>query len=107
MFSKLALIAATGFAVLAVATPTGGKGQCATGGQYCCNSIQNSSSPSVLALLGSVGGTAGANIPVGVTCTPVTVIGAAAGSSCTQQPVCCNGNNFNGVVVVGCTPLSL
>jgi hypothetical protein len=25
----------------------------------------------------------------------------------TAQPVCCNGDNFNGAVVVGCTPISV
>jgi hypothetical protein len=57
------------------------RGQCSTGPQQCCNSVQDSSVPQVAQLLGSLGLQLGAGIPIGVTCSPVTVIGAAGGSS--------------------------
>ncbi|KAF8976316.1 hydrophobin, partial [Cyathus striatus] len=43
---------------------------------------------------------------VGLNCSPLSVIGAG-GNSCTQQPVCCTGNNFNGLIALGCTPINL
>ncbi|CAA7260094.1 unnamed protein product [Cyclocybe aegerita] len=43
---------------------------------------------------------------VGVTCTPITVIGAG-GNSCTAQPVCCTNNSFKGIVALGCTPANI
>ncbi|ESK81797.1 hydrophobin [Moniliophthora roreri MCA 2997] len=46
------------------------------------------------------------NIPIGVQCNPISVIGVG-GNSCTQQPVCCDNNNFNGVVAIGCTPINV
>ncbi|GAB88060.1 hypothetical protein GORBP_124_00010, partial [Gordonia rubripertincta NBRC 101908] len=48
----------------------------------------------------------GVNIPIGLTCDPISVIGIG-GNSCTAQPVCCENNNFNGVVALGCTPVNL
>jgi len=106
MFSKLALVATTAFAVLAVAAPTGGGGQCSTGEQHCCNSVQQSNSPQAAGLLGSLGVQLAGIVPVGLTCTPLSGL-ALSSQSCSQQPVCCNGNNFNGLVVIGCTPINV
>lgn len=146
MFS--ALVAIT-FAALAVAAPwvlwfesflpavlmlraaNSANNQCNTGEIHCCNSVQSSSSPAGLAALASVGAAVGINVPVGLTCSPLSVVGLGSGSSwyvfppsliyviswmellptfacdSTQQPVCCNGNNFNGLVVIGCTPINI
>ena len=30
---------------------------------------------------------------IGLQCSPLTVVGVGAGSSCSQQPVCCQNNN--------------
>ena len=46
----------------------------------------------LLGLLGVVLG--GINIPIGIQCTPITVIGVGSGANCVQQPVCCAGNTF-------------
>ncbi|KAF9527754.1 fungal hydrophobin-domain-containing protein [Crepidotus variabilis] len=88
---------------------TGPSNQCNTGSLQCCNSAQSASSLSgtLLGLLGLLGVVVGdLTGEVGVTCSPITVIGAG-GSSCTAQPVCCTNNNFNGVVALGCTPINL
>ncbi|THU75280.1 fungal hydrophobin [Dendrothele bispora CBS 962.96] len=81
--------------------------QCNTGPVQCCNSVQSASDPAVakqLALLGVVA--QDVNALVGVTCTPISVIGVG-GNSCSAQPVCCENNSFNGVVALGCTPVNL
>ncbi|PFH48641.1 hypothetical protein AMATHDRAFT_64938 [Amanita thiersii Skay4041] len=82
---------------------------CSTGTLQCCNSTQQSSSLStlisgLLTILGvNVGSLTGL---VGVTCSPITVIGVS-GTNCNAQTVCCTNNNFNGVVALGCTPINI
>ncbi|CAA7269621.1 unnamed protein product [Cyclocybe aegerita] len=46
------------------------------------------------------------NAIVGVTCSPIDVIGIG-GNSCSAQPVCCQNNSFNGIIAIGCTPVNL
>ncbi|KAK7054477.1 hypothetical protein VNI00_003675 [Paramarasmius palmivorus] len=103
---KLFTVAA--LASLAVATPTGTPAsQCNTGDIQCCNNVQKAGSAGIagiLALLGVV--VQDVNALVGVTCSPITVIGAG-GNSCSAQPVCCTNNSFNGVIALGCTPINL
>ncbi|RXW17269.1 hypothetical protein EST38_g8586 [Candolleomyces aberdarensis] len=110
-------LVALALAAVAVAVPTGGGGggsptpippsQCNTGPIQCCNSVQAAGAPAVstlFALLGIV--VQDVNIPVGVTCSPISVIGLP-GNSCSAQTVCCENNTFNGVVAIGCTPVNI
>ncbi|KAJ2914451.1 hypothetical protein MD484_g5979, partial [Candolleomyces efflorescens] len=103
------LVAAT-LAVLATvasAIPNPPAQSCSTGPIQCCNSVQRAGAPSVATLLGLLGIVVqNANVPIGLTCTPITVIGAG-GNSCTAQTVCCQNNSFNGVVAIGCTPINV
>ncbi|KAF8184676.1 hydrophobin-251 [Pholiota molesta] len=108
MFFKLAMFTAASMAVFVAAAPSGIQNSCNTGPVQCCNSVVSSNHPSVTdlwALLGlNVSDLTG---QVGMNCSPITAIGAGSGSSCTSQPVCCDNNNFNGLVAVGCSPLNL
>ncbi|TFK64400.1 hydrophobin-domain-containing protein [Pluteus cervinus] len=88
-------------------TPEAGSNQCNTGTVQCCNTVQDAHSTSVQQVatgnnidLGSVTGL------VGLTCNPVSAIGVS-GNSCSSQPVCCTGNNFSGLIVVGCSPINI
>ncbi|KAK0200381.1 hydrophobin-251 [Desarmillaria ectypa] len=58
----------------------------------------------LLGLLGVVVGSVG--VDVGITCSPLSVIGVG-GNSCSAQTVCCANNSFNGVVAIGCTPINV
>ncbi|KDR72951.1 hypothetical protein GALMADRAFT_73306, partial [Galerina marginata CBS 339.88] len=88
-------------------TTAGPSNQCNTGSLQCCNSVQQATSSSISGLLGLLGIVAGTVTGlVGVTCSPVTVIGAG-GSSCSAQPVCCTNNTFNGIVALGCSPINI
>jgi hypothetical protein len=105
------LAALTTVAVATLAAATGGSGspsnQCNTGTLQCCNSVQAADSPTVSTLLGLLGIAVGdVTALVGVTCSPITVIGVGS-SSCSAQPVCCTNNSFKGVVALGCTPINL
>ncbi|KAF8883884.1 hypothetical protein CPB84DRAFT_1686088 [Gymnopilus junonius] len=69
--------------------------QCTTGGLQCCDSIQQAGSPAASALLGLLGiSVQDVTVPVGITCSPITVVGAG-GTSCSAQPVCCTDNSFS------------
>jgi len=107
MFSKVALFVAASMAVFATALPAGGSGSCNTGEMHCCNQTQTAQSvkkTDLAALLGlDLGSIQGL---VGTSCTPLTAVGLA-GNSCSQQPVCCTDNHFNGLVVVGCSPINV
>ncbi|KAJ8073561.1 hypothetical protein PM082_011839 [Marasmius tenuissimus] len=95
-------------ATLAVATPTPGEGgNCNTGPVQCCNTVTDAQDPAaagVLALLGIV--LQDLNVAVGLTCSPVTVIGAGGGG-CSANPVCCSDNSHGGVISIGCVPVTL
>ncbi|THU89766.1 fungal hydrophobin [Dendrothele bispora CBS 962.96] len=83
-------------------------GQCSTGTLSCCSSVQSTQSNPLLGLLlGLLGIVLGPiNAEVGINCSPISVIGVG-GNSCTAQPACCQDNNFNGLITVGCSPISI
>ena len=84
MLSNIYAITTLAMSLLAVATPTPGgepASQCSTGPIQCCNSVQNADSPAaagILALLGIV--VQDVTAQVGLTCSPITVIGVGGSS---------------------------
>ncbi|KAK0469244.1 hydrophobin [Desarmillaria tabescens] len=89
-------------------SPSGTPSQCSTGPVQCCDSVQSSKSGGLVAtLLGLLGINLGsADVPVGLTCSPLSVIGIG-GNSCSAQTVCCENNSFNGLIAIGCTPINI
>ncbi|KIM34685.1 hypothetical protein M413DRAFT_33101 [Hebeloma cylindrosporum] len=82
--------------------------ECNSGPIQCCDSIQTADSHEVIQLLALTGAiTEAPDTLVGMTCSPMTTLGAGAGSTCSSQPVCCEDNSFNGVIAVGCTPINM
>jgi hypothetical protein len=60
------------------------------------NSLVSSDTPGFTQILALVGVNAqGFTGQAGLTCSPITVIGAGSGSQCSTQPVCCENNNFS------------
>ncbi|KIJ67292.1 hypothetical protein HYDPIDRAFT_84585 [Hydnomerulius pinastri MD-312] len=105
MFPRLAVISAASFALLAVAT---GSSECDTGSLQCCNSVQAADSSAVTTLLGLLGIVVGdLTGQVGLGCSPITVVGTGSGATCTQEPVCCTGNSYSGLINLGCSPINL
>ncbi|TCD65152.1 hypothetical protein EIP91_003045 [Steccherinum ochraceum] len=47
------------------------------------------------------------NVPVGLTCDPISVLGIGSSSACSAQTVCCEDNSFSGIVALGCTPINV
>ncbi|KIJ60366.1 hypothetical protein HYDPIDRAFT_117274 [Hydnomerulius pinastri MD-312] len=104
------LLPIAALAAVATAAPNAlvGRDQCNTGSISCCNQTYSSTSTSITSLLGLLGIVLG---PVegllGLGCSPITVVGTGSGAQCTQQPVCCTGNTFNGLINIGCTPINI
>ncbi|THU90097.1 fungal hydrophobin, partial [Dendrothele bispora CBS 962.96] len=78
--------------------------QCNTGSIQCCNSASSPAATELCGLLGIV--VQDPNLLVGLTCNPISIIGIG-GNSCNAQPVCCENNDFNGVVAIGCVPVNI
>ncbi|KAG8217146.1 hydrophobin [Butyriboletus roseoflavus] len=102
-----ALIPVAALAAVAAAAPSAlevraSSSSCDTGSVQCCTQYYSqyeyeSQYSSVLQALGiNLSNYQGL---VGTQCTGSTV--------CDQQPVCCTGNSFNGLVVVGCSPITI
>ncbi|KAF9483031.1 fungal hydrophobin [Pholiota conissans] len=111
MFARASSVFVLALPVLAVANVLPRQSnQCNTGSLQCCQSTQSAASAStgllsgLLSLLGVVVGDLTGKI--GVTCSPISVVGVS-GTSCNEQPVCCTNNSFNGVIALGCTPINI
>ncbi|KAK0187180.1 hydrophobin-315 [Armillaria mellea] len=113
MFSRA--LAAT---VVMIATLTtsvmaapGTAASCESGPVQCCNSMETAKtlSSGTLGELGILAALVQAFTgPIGVTCSPLSVLALLPnGAQCTEQTVCCDNNNFNGVVALGCTPINV
>ncbi|KJA13720.1 hypothetical protein HYPSUDRAFT_151246 [Hypholoma sublateritium FD-334 SS-4] len=111
-YFKLSAFVALALATFAAATPISANNpppvdQCNTGAAQCCQTTQESDSTSGLALLALLGiALQGVTGLIGSTCSPITGIGLS-GTSCSQQPVCCTNDTFNGVIALGCTPINI
>ncbi|KAL1685952.1 SC3 hydrophobin [Schizophyllum commune] len=89
------------------ATTTITGNSCSSGPVQCCNSVQQANSQSASLLLGLLGIVLqDLSVLVGLGCTPITVIGAG-GNECSSTTVCCENNNFNGLINIGCTPINI
>ncbi|KAJ3987022.1 hydrophobin 2 [Lentinula detonsa] len=105
---KFAFVSAA-LATLAVATPAP-RGEpassCSTGPVQCCQSVEPASSSSAAGVLGLLGIVLqDLTVDVGLTCSPITVIGTS--SSCSAQAVCCEDNSHGGLISIGCLPVTL
>ena len=80
-FKVFALLAVGATATLAAATGSSPSNQCNTGSAQCCQSTGQASDPSISNLLGLLGiAVQGVTALVGVTCSPITVIGVSGTS---------------------------
>ncbi|KIJ21167.1 fungal hydrophobin [Paxillus involutus ATCC 200175] len=82
--------------------------KCNTGSPFCCDSTYTND-PTKLASLSKSLGIALPSVTglIALTCTPITGLGTGTGAVCTEKPVCCTDNGYNGVVNLGCSPLDL
>ncbi|KAJ3731549.1 hydrophobin [Lentinula guzmanii] len=83
--------------------PSSSPGSCTTGPVQCCNTVTTADDPVAALLLGLLGIVIPADILVGLTCSPISVIGASS-SSCSAQTVCCTDNSSS-LISIGCLPI--
>ncbi|KAF9053322.1 hydrophobin, partial [Panaeolus papilionaceus] len=82
--------------------------QCNTDKLFCCNQVQQANNSIIAGLLSTIGVVVSPiTALVGVNCSPIDVLGIGSGGACTAQPVCCQNNDFHGLITVGCTPVTL
>ena len=114
MLSRAFALAIASLPILAAATPVelDARQSCSTGDLQCCDSTETVgvmfelSIGRLLTIYTQAGSAAGAallgllgivvqdvNVLLGVTCSPITVIGVGTGSSCSAQTVCCQDNS--------------
>ncbi|KAG7446028.1 uncharacterized protein BT62DRAFT_932367 [Guyanagaster necrorhizus] len=82
---------------------------CTTGTLECCQYVESpldQPAQTDLQTLGiSVTSTAA---DIGINCTPVATLGGAGSFVCADVLACCTGESYyNGLIVLGCTPVSL
>ncbi|KAH9994191.1 hypothetical protein BJV77DRAFT_1066831 [Russula vinacea] len=84
-------------------------GQCSTGSQHCCNQVNRADESSKIDSLGLLG--LGAFVDVikssnklwGSDCSPFL----AGNTACSNQPICCQDNKMDGLIVIGCSNIDL
>ncbi|TBU48960.1 fungal hydrophobin, partial [Dichomitus squalens] len=96
MFSRVAAFALVALPLLAAATPLEGRGEpassCSTGPVQCCNTWYNAqaSDPAAAGILGLLGIVLqDLTVAVGLSCSPISVIGVGTGNACSANAVCC------------------
>ncbi|KAI8970750.1 fungal hydrophobin [Trametes punicea] len=95
-------------AILAVAIPTPNDDSCTTGALQCCQSVQAADSLAVAPILAALGIVLqDLNVPVGLTCSPISVVGVGSSNACSANTVCCEDNSVGGLVSIGCLPAQL
>ncbi|KAF8896272.1 fungal hydrophobin-domain-containing protein [Infundibulicybe gibba] len=117
VYSALLLAAPLLAVAGSVPKPTGETplSQCNVDNVQCCKSTEEAHSltPETKSLLGGLLGGGGLlsvvlgslDAQVAKGCSPLSIVGS--GNSCSNQPVCCENNSFNGVVALGCTPINI
>ncbi|KAJ7511306.1 POH2 hydrophobin [Mycena galericulata] len=105
MFSKLSVVVASVLVTLAAAIPNTTPPVTPPTSDQCCSSVQSSSSTAastVAALLGL--DLSGLNVPVGLSCSPITVIG----NNCGGTTVTCDApeTQWNGLIAINCIPIT-
>ena len=61
--------------------PSGSPSSCSTGPVQCCNKVTTSNDPVAKLIIGLLGIVLGPNVSVGLTCSPLSVIGIGGSNS--------------------------
>ncbi|KAJ7128485.1 hypothetical protein C8R44DRAFT_873201 [Mycena epipterygia] len=106
MFSKLSIIATSVLITLAAAMPWTTPPVTTPTSSQCCSSVQSSSSSSVSAVAATLGlDLSGLDVPVGLGCSPITVIG----NNCGGTSVTCDAPEqaWGSLIAINCIPITL
>ncbi|KAJ7841874.1 fungal hydrophobin [Mycena olivaceomarginata] len=108
MFSKLSIAVASLLITLAAATPTGTPPPPVTtpSSPQCCDSVVSSTSTAASAVAALIGlDLTGLDVPVGLSCSPITVVG----NNCGSTTVTCDApeEEWGGLIAINCIPITL
>ncbi|KAF7349899.1 Hydrophobin 2 [Mycena venus] len=107
MFSKLSVVATTVLITLAAAIPNSPPPPVTppTSNQCCASTV--SSTSTVASLVAALVGIdlSGLNVPIGLSCSPITVIG----NNCGGTTVTCDApeKEWGGLIAINCLPITL
>ncbi|KAJ7128603.1 hypothetical protein C8R44DRAFT_732929 [Mycena epipterygia] len=106
MFSKLSIVTTSVLITLAAAIPWTTPPVTPPTSNQCCTSVQSSSSSSVSSVAALLGlDLSGLNVPVGLGCSPITVIG----NNCGGTTVTCDAPEqaWGSLIAINCIPITL
>ncbi|KAJ7128624.1 hypothetical protein C8R44DRAFT_850995 [Mycena epipterygia] len=106
MFSKLSIVATSVLITLAAAMPWTTPPVTPPTSNQCCSSVQSSSSSAVAAVAAGLGlNLSGLDVPVGLGCSPITVIG----NNCGGTSVTCDAPQeaWGSLIAINCIPITL
>jgi len=105
MFSKLSLVFTSVFVILVAAIPTTTPPVPSPTSPQCCSSVVSSTSEAASAVAALVGlDFTGIDVPVGLSCSPITVIG----NNCGSTTVTCDAPDveWGGLIAINCIPIT-
>ncbi|KAJ7120085.1 hypothetical protein C8R44DRAFT_877559 [Mycena epipterygia] len=106
MFSKLSVVVASVLITLAAAIPNTTPPVTTPTSDQCCSSVQSSSSSAAAAVAALLGlNLSGLDVPVGLGCSPITVIG----NNCGGTEVTCDApeKEWGSLIAINCIPITL
>ncbi|KAJ7469627.1 hypothetical protein FB451DRAFT_1400455 [Mycena latifolia] len=106
MFSKLSILATSVLITLAAAAPWDTPPVTPPTSNQCCSSVQSSSNSAVSAVAALLGlDLSGLNVPIGLGCSPITVIG----NNCGGTTVTCDApeKEWGTLIAINCLPITL
>ncbi|KNZ78947.1 Hydrophobin-3 [Termitomyces sp. J132] len=81
--------------------------QCPAGQTKCCEALERSNGSVVGVILGLLGVVLeGVETLVGIHCVPIDLLGLGQ-NDCHNEPVCCSGQDFSGLVTIACVPIKV
>ncbi|KAF9521764.1 fungal hydrophobin-domain-containing protein [Crepidotus variabilis] len=82
--------------------------QCNTGELYCCNNLEAANTDAISGILAALlVEVQPVTAIIGTSCSPIDVLSIGSGGNCAAQPVCCQNNHYEGLVVIGCSPVNI
>ncbi|KAJ7772216.1 hypothetical protein B0H16DRAFT_1512688 [Mycena metata] len=106
MFSKLSIVVLSALLTLAAAIPTSTPPIVPPTSDQCCSSVVPSSNNAAAAVLATLGINLGdITVPVGLSCSPITVVGNNCGGVTTR----CDAPEieWGGLIAINCIPITL
>ncbi|KAJ7757392.1 POH2 hydrophobin [Mycena maculata] len=105
MFFKLSVVVTSVFITLAAAIPNTTPPVTTPTSNQCCDSVVSSSSTAASVVAAVLGlDLTGLNVPVGLSCSPITVLG----NNCGGTEVTCDApqQEFGGLIAINCIPIT-